>query len=150
MSAATIAALVTAVSILITALVAFTKRKPDMARVIVTSAGELTIQWQGLADERRRELEAADERIRRMEARQNDQETELRASAQKIEALHRELATMHQTMVELTEANDRANEQLDASRNEVDRLRARVQLLEDTLRARDIPLPEGPPHDGLA
>lgn len=143
MSAPEIAALITAAALLTGAVVALLKRRPEMTHVLVSSAGEVVIMQRDL-------LAASEQRIDRMEVRQTEQADTLRVSALKIEKLHAELAEMHEEMAALTESRDQAREDLESAKNEVDRLRARVQVLENTLRDRDIPLPDDVPPDGLS
>lgn len=136
MTATTIAALATSVAILLTALVAFSKRRPEMTQVLVTSASEVVIM-------QREALSESNARIQALERRSDEQERLAREASDKVEELHLELATMHEGMASLTESRDQTREELDESRHEVERLESRVLLLEDLLKDRGIPVPNG-------
>lgn len=83
-------------------------------------------------------------RIRNVEETNETHLTKLTEASHQLEELHDELSEMHTTLAELTTASDLANAREASYRDEIARLHARVKVLEDTLRAKDIPVPSHP------
>lgn len=143
-----VAAVITAI---VGAYVTLSKRRPEVARVFIESAGELVVTQSKVLRETTEAYDAMQRRMSILEKRAEEQEATQREAASEIDRLHNELSTMHEEMAALTQSRDKAREDLDIARHEVNRLRTRVQLLEDTLRAREIPIPNGngePPMEG--
>lgn len=118
-----LAGLATAAAALIGALVALSKRRPEVAQVLVSSAGEIVIMQRDLLAER-------DARIKTMETRQDAQDEVLRELRDEVDRLSR--------------SRDEARRDLSAAEDNVRLLTLRVEQLEDQLRQHDIPIPPHP------
>lgn len=134
-----VAAVITA---LVTAYISLSKRKPETARVFIESAGELVVTQSTVLRETTEAYNAMTKRVDQLEKRSREQDAIHEVAAAEIEDLHRELSSMHDEMAALVRSRDQARADLESAKVEVNRLRARVQLLENALRAQSLPVPK--------
>ena len=137
---------------LISALVAFAKRKPDAAKAIVGIALDTATAADKQRDDALADRTRSEQRIGVLEARLDAVETqltdvrsqrdlyasELRKAREQVEELRRDVTDLRGKLVQ---AQANYEQKLQVERVKVTQLTERVELLEQKLRENDIPIP---------
>lgn len=133
-----IAAVTAAIAALATALVALSRARPDRTRAWVGTAADLVEVSDQLVARLRVQAELDDTRVNRLLAQVVEQDVRIDSLAAQVEVMHNHNGARD---AELSSLRETIRTERRTHHDEVSALSARVDVLEQTLLAHDIPVP---------